>query len=139
MLKLRHRIGREHFHVLSKERRWVATQGRYPKVVNHHLKENNPLVHTSGIHSGSGTSIHLDQSSIHGPVQSFNKIMNGTIFRLWKQIPVKSILKRFSSYVDRFKLGWQEDNENVCCTECWLHADYKFTAFYRIVLTVKRK
>ena len=118
MLKLRHsRIGREHLYALSKERRWVATQERYPKVVDH-LKENSPVIHTSGIHSGSGTSIHLDKSSLHGPVQSFDKSINKNVFRLWKQIPVKSLLKKFSSYVDRFKLGWQEDSENVCCTEC---------------------
>jgi len=117
MLKFRHsKIGREHLYALSKERRWVAAPGRYPKVVDH-LKEDFPVVHTSSIHSG--TSIRrLKKSSLHGLVQSFDKSIEKNILRLWKQIPVKSILKRFSSYVDRFKLGWQEDSENVCCTEC---------------------
>jgi len=126
MLKIRHsRIAREHLHTLSKDRRWSTTQGSYLRVVN-----LNPAVHTNGIHS---TPVYLDNSTLHRPVPSF---VNKSIFRVWKQIPVKSLLKRFSSYVDRFKLGWQEDSENVCCTEVIVLI---VNAFYRAVLTTKRK
>jgi len=124
MLKIRHsRVPREHLHSLSKDRRWSATQGRYPRVVN-----LNPA---NGIHFGNGTPVYLDNSR---PVPSF---MNKNIFRVWKQIPVKSIIKRFSSYMDRFKLGWQEDSENVCCTEVVIAIITN--TFYRTVLAMKRK
>ena len=116
MLKIHSRVSREHLHVLrwkSKERSWHhgMAQGNLPKLTC--LRGKSSVVHSgSNIHYGKtpDKSLHLD---LHRLVQSFNKSINKNVLGLLKQIPIKSIFKKFSSYADRFKLGWQEDSEKV--------------------------
>ncbi|XP_065896887.1 uncharacterized protein [Dysidea avara] len=114
MLKIHSRVGREHLHVLrwkSKERSWHhgMAQGNLPKLTCLRGK-SSVVLSGSNIHYGKtpDKSLHLD---LHRLVQSFNKSINKNVLGLLKQIPIKSIFKKFSSYADRFKLGWQEDSE----------------------------
>ena len=119
MLKIHSRAGRKHLHDLwwkNKERNW-----------HHGVAQGNvlKLTYSSGNNICYGKThdkpLQLDLQRL---VQSVNKSISKNTGLLK---PIKSVLKRFSSYVDRFKLGWQEDNEKVriyCC-----NTDYKLLHF----------
>ena len=107
MLKLlKSRLGRlDQLHILRQNRK-----------LHHGLAQDNLPRLTYEIEKSQSSNIYYENSpdkslylDAHRLVKSFSKNVSG----LLKEIPVKRMLKRFSSYTDQLKLGWQEDSEKV--------------------------